>query len=106
MMNEYPTQGVGNFEAPAYAGSGFGNADLPDEYGEVGRLIPCNDCGRKFNQQAMMKHAKICKKVFVEKRKAFDIAEHRKATDASGKGLEEDKYSKKQRQVQQQKQEQ
>jgi hypothetical protein len=45
----------------------------------------------------LQKHAKICRKVFVEKRKAFDIAEHRKATDASGKGLEEDKYSKKQR---------
>lgn len=41
-----------------------------------------------------MKHAKICKKVFVEKRKTFDIAEQRKATDAAGKGLEEDKYSK------------
>ena len=63
----------------------------------MGRLIPCNDCGRKFNEQAISKHHKICKKVFVEKREAFDIAEHRKATDASGKGLEEDPYSKKYR---------
>jgi len=39
--------------------------------------------------------ANICKKVFVDKRKAFDIAEHRKATDASGKGLEDDPYTKK-----------
>lgn len=44
-----------------------------------------------------MKHRKICKKVFVEKRKAFDITEHRKATDAAGKGLEEDPYQKKMR---------
>jgi hypothetical protein len=33
--------------------------------------------------------------VFVEKRKAFDIAEQRKPTDATGKGLEEDPYAKK-----------
>ncbi len=45
----------------------------------------------------MVKHAKICKKVFVEKRKAFNIAEQRQATDANGKGLENDPYSKKQR---------
>lgn len=42
-----------------------------------------------------MKHRKVCKKVFVEKRKAFDVAAQREATDASGKGLEEDPYSKK-----------
>jgi hypothetical protein len=51
------------------------NSDQPDEYGEVGVLIPCPDCGRKFNQQALQKHRKICKKVFVEKRKAFNVAE-------------------------------
>lgn len=69
----------------------------PDEYGDAGMLIPCRDCGRKFNQQAMQKHQKICKKVFVEKRKAFNIAEQRQATDANGKGLENDPYSKRQR---------
>lgn len=31
----------------------------------------------------------------MEKRKTFDIAEQRKATDATGKGLEEDPYAKK-----------
>ncbi len=61
----------------------------------MGRLFPCNDCGRKFNEQAIVKHRKICRKVFVEKRKEFDITEHRKATDANGKGIEEDYYSKK-----------
>jgi len=45
-------------------------------------------CGRKFNEQAMQKHAKICKKVFCDKRKTFDIKEHRAATDANGKGIE------------------
>jgi hypothetical protein len=47
-----------------------------------------------------VKHRKVCRKVFVEKRKAFDIAEQRKATDATGKGLEEDPYSKKRQQKQ------
>ena len=36
----------------------------------------------------MQKHAKICKKVFMQKRKAFDVKEQRKATDAAGKGVE------------------
>ena len=40
---------------------------------------------------------KVCKKVFVDKRKQFNIEEHRKATDASGKGLEEDNYGMKRR---------
>ena len=31
--------------------------------------------------------------MFVDKRKAFDTAEQRKATDAAGKGIEEDPYS-------------
>lgn len=40
----------------------------------------------------MSKHAKICQKVFVEKRKTFNIQEQRKATDANGKGLEDESY--------------
>ncbi len=81
-------------DLPAYAGSGV-SSSLPPEYGDVGRLIDCHDCGRRFNEQAIQKHRKICKKVFIEKRKTFDIAEQRKATDATGKGLEEDPYAKK-----------
>ena len=40
----------------------------------------------------MPKHAKVCKKVFVEKRKEFNVKEQRKATDATGKGIEGDSY--------------
>lgn len=36
---------------------------------------PCSTCGRKFNSEALMKHEKICQKVFVQKRKAFDVKE-------------------------------
>jgi hypothetical protein len=92
-MSEYSQH-----EAPV--NSGAYRSDQPDEYGEVGRLIECNDCGRKFNEPAIVRHRKICKKVFVDKRKAYDITEHRKATDASGMGLEEDQYTKKMRQKQ------
>lgn len=72
-MTEYPSEDP-RYDPPAYAGSG-GNSGGPEEYGEVGRLVECNDCGRKFNEQAIIKHRKICKKVFVEKRKAFDVKE-------------------------------
>lgn len=34
--------------------------------------IECSSCGRKFKEEALEKHAKICKKVFVQKRKKFD----------------------------------
>jgi len=39
----------------------------------------CPDCGRKFNDKAFTRHIKICKKVFVEKRKAFDMTTQRVA---------------------------
>ena len=35
--------------------------------------IECPTCGRKFASEALQKHKKICKKVFVNKRKVFDI---------------------------------
>jgi hypothetical protein len=37
----------------------------------------CPDCGRKFNETAYEKHVKICRKVFIEKRKEFDSQKHR-----------------------------
>lgn len=40
-------------------------------------LTPCDSCGRKFNEKALEKHMKVCKKVFVDKRKAFDVGERR-----------------------------
>jgi hypothetical protein len=47
---------------------------LPDEYSEKReKLYECNEgCGRKFNLKALEKHEPNCKKVFQEKRKAFD----------------------------------
>jgi len=52
--------------------------------------VQCPTCDRSFNGKALARHEKICVKVFQEKRKAFDVKGMRKATDASGKGVEED----------------
>ena len=64
----------------------------PPEYAGPADLLECDSCGRSFNPVAMSKHSKICQKVFVEKRKKFNVEEQRKPTDASGKGLEDQNY--------------
>lgn len=51
----------------------------------------CSDCGRTFNEVAYAKHIKICKKVFIQKRKAFDSAR------ARAKGTELEQYQASQR---------
>lgn len=38
-------------------------------------------CGRKFREEIVHKHAKICKKVFQNKRKVFDTAQQRVLED-------------------------
>lgn len=38
----------------------------------LGEQLECPDCGRKFNRIPYEKHVKICAKVFLQKRKAFD----------------------------------
>jgi len=35
-------------------------------------LSECPSCGRKFNEKAFEKHVRVCKDVFVKKRKAFN----------------------------------
>ncbi len=41
--------------------------------GDEGGFIECPEgCGRKFNELALEKHVKICKKVFQTKRKEFN----------------------------------
>lgn len=52
-----------------------------EEYDEM-QLYPCNVCGRSFNGEALKKHAKVCKKVFVNKRKEFNIKAFRAPEDA------------------------
>ena len=47
---------------------------LPDEYIQQRQ---CPDCGRSFNEPAFERHTKICKKVFLEKRKTFNSSKMR-----------------------------
>ena len=54
-----------------------GLAGLPAESGPNEAHNECPDCGRKFNDEAFPKHKKICKKVFMQKRKVFDAAKLR-----------------------------
>ncbi|CAE8584634.1 unnamed protein product, partial [Polarella glacialis] len=42
-----------------------------------GPLVPCPDCGRKFNEESIERHLRICKKVFQQKRKQFNSAANR-----------------------------
>lgn len=52
---------------------------IPNDVGQApqddGIREPCSTCGRKFNSEALQKHERICQKVFVQKRKAFDVKE-------------------------------
>ena len=40
-------------------------------------LFPCKDCGRSFVKEALQRHQKICKKIFINKRKEFNSAKQR-----------------------------
>lgn len=58
------------------------NAEYPSDNDDDGNdesneLNECPDCGRKFNDIAFPKHTRVCKKVFGEKRKAFDVRKQR-----------------------------
>jgi hypothetical protein len=55
--------------------------------------MKCHTCGRSFNPVTLAKHSKVCEKVFVKKRKAFNTAAQREATDASGKGIDKDPFA-------------
>jgi hypothetical protein len=48
-----------------------------DDY--IGEMIECPDCNRRFNPSSFEKHAKICAKVFLQKRKVFDSKKMRVA---------------------------
>lgn len=54
------------------------NFDIPSEPEEDIVLVKCPEgCGKTFRPDVVKKHAKICKKVFQKKRKAFNVADHR-----------------------------
>lgn len=73
-----------------------GNFDIPSEPEEEIVLVKCSEgCGKSFRPDVAKKHAKICKKVFQQKRKVFNMAEQRQPDEL--KEFEaESKYRKKQ----------
>lgn len=86
------SSGRGLGARPGSSGRGFGGdqfggggVGLPPEDFIPAMMMQCPDCGRSFNEQAYEKHTRICKKVFIDKRKVYDSAEHR----AKGCDLEE-----------------
>eukprot|EP00746_Dinoflagellata_sp_MGD_P008030 gnl/MRDRNA2_/MRDRNA2_116003_c0_seq1.p1 gnl/MRDRNA2_/MRDRNA2_116003_c0~~gnl/MRDRNA2_/MRDRNA2_116003_c0_seq1.p1 ORF type:complete len:504 (-),score=101.92 gnl/MRDRNA2_/MRDRNA2_116003_c0_seq1:39-1550(-) len=80
----YPPRGA----PPATSSGGYQGGSLPPGVSEDAlagafpdqaelELVQCQDCGRSFTQEALKKHAKLCKKVFCTKRKKFDSAANR-----------------------------
>ncbi|EER10644.1 conserved hypothetical protein [Perkinsus marinus ATCC 50983] len=41
------------------------------------RMVKCQQCGRSFNEESIGKHEGVCRKVFKEKRREFDIVANR-----------------------------
>eukprot|EP01041_Mallomonas_annulata_P006093 gene6093-12300_t len=62
--------------ASGYSEDAFESEDAFGPSDESG-LLECPDCGRKFNETAYPKHVKICKKVFINKRKPLDMVSRR-----------------------------
>jgi hypothetical protein len=44
---------------------------------EDSSMQQCKSCGRSFNYEPYTRHIKICKRVFVNKRKEFDSMKDR-----------------------------
>ena len=55
-------------------GGGLTEDQMPEEESPTS---PCPHCGRNFNPNALSKHVKICEKVFMKKRKAFNTQKQR-----------------------------
>ncbi len=77
----------------AYDLSHLGEEDMGD-YAPPQPQRQCHDCGRSFNVDAFEKHAKICAKVFMSKRKTFDSKKARIMGLAEQNGQEAVKIAK------------
>mmetsp|Transcript_38563 Transcript_38563/g.110747 ORF Transcript_38563/g.110747 Transcript_38563/m.110747 type:complete len:367 (-) Transcript_38563:191-1291(-) len=86
------------FGPGAFPPGAFPAGGMPMEEEDDGPLVPCPECGRNFKEARLEKHVKVCKKVFQQKRKAFDSAANRlgelenaDALIANAKKLEKDR---------------
>eukprot|EP00341_Mesodinium_pulex_P000559 CAMPEP_0116953860 /NCGR_PEP_ID=MMETSP0467-20121206/41552_1 /TAXON_ID=283647 /ORGANISM="Mesodinium pulex, Strain SPMC105" /LENGTH=311 /DNA_ID=CAMNT_0004639349 /DNA_START=1064 /DNA_END=1996 /DNA_ORIENTATION=+ len=58
------------------------HADQDNTYQTEEERVQCPDCSRRFNSEAFEKHSRICKKVFMEKRKKFDSKNQRQLEES------------------------
>uniref|UniRef100_A0A7S3VI84 C2HC/C3H-type domain-containing protein n=1 Tax=Dunaliella tertiolecta TaxID=3047 RepID=A0A7S3VI84_DUNTE len=80
--NDYPGTGASYGGAAAYSSDPYG--DMAEGDADASDRIPCDSCGRKFAPEALAKHARVCAKVFANKRKPFNMAKQRlQGTDAA-----------------------
>jgi len=68
-----PSMGGGSKPAQGAYQYDFGD----DAYEQPTNLTPCPSCGRKFNDEALNKHKKVCQKVFQTKAKKFNMQKQR-----------------------------
>lgn len=71
-----PLPAAGNYAIPVTEAA-LGGQLMDEEELPSGPLIACDLCSRKFNEKAHAKHVLVCKKVFCDKRKAFNVVEQR-----------------------------
>lgn len=62
--------------AAVYAGADTAAEDMGAEFAQE-NMEECPDCGRFFAPEPFSRHMKICKKVFLSKRKVFDSSKQR-----------------------------
>ncbi|CAD8193454.1 unnamed protein product [Paramecium octaurelia] len=91
-------------ELPAVAKKNQTNSIPPPEDDDDGYLQECPEgCGRRFKENALDKHIKVCKKVFQSKRKEFNSKAHRQVNQEQAKlekqGLVKDKIIEKKKQM-------
>ncbi|XP_057327084.1 probable serine/threonine-protein kinase nek3 isoform X6 [Microplitis mediator] len=65
------TSTVTPFKAPA------NKSESDPKYDDTVELLPCTICGRTFKPQSLEKHAKICERAAIKKRKPFDSFKQR-----------------------------
>eukprot|EP00347_Sterkiella_histriomuscorum_P021383 403334164 len=73
-LNHYGSQSIQEYNDQNQA-----DQDLPIEPQGPDDRVECPSCMRKFNQDSLQKHVKICQKVFKKKRKVFNVKKQRLA---------------------------
>jgi hypothetical protein len=67
-------------DRPAFATGATTGVDVneePEDYDDGEVRVQCSVCDRKFREDVIYKHEKVCKKVFVDKRKTFNTQKQR-----------------------------